>query len=431
MLLLAAVSGVALAATDPVADAILAARERMRGPVLVCPAGPEAEKAVQHALRDHAHLDIPVRRIPTAGDISKETATALAASGLACALRVEAAGPTFAVVEVGQCEGPARVVLAVAPDPDAAAGADADPAAEDDPPEPVSEDEWITRQARYDRERLLVVDLPPDPARDPALTWEIVDGAGVSPSARRIAEIANDDDLVFRLEDELRRSRRASRAVLWTGIGLALISPAPLLGVESGAVQANQDRLWSSVFLLSSAGLTMALSGGPRKATRAHQEEPARYLDGDTAEDLATQWNRALWTSLDLDQRPLPDEETDDAPAPGEEAAASGAERGPPPAPARVIIGAGTPTDGGGPDDGIPDGGDARDRPDRIILEGGDGPADPAVGAPAPTKVILGEPAASEPPADMPSSAPADAAADTPADTPADPGPGEEASSDR
>lgn len=444
MLLYWALGAAALAVgPEEIADAILTARDRVRGPVLVCPAGPDADKAVARALRDHGHLDIPVRRIPTAGDIDKETAAALAASGLQCALRVEPSDAGFDVVEHGTCDGPAKVVLAVAPEPapptedarEPSRGGEDPP--DEDPPEPVTADEWIARQARYDRERLLVVELPPDPARAPEVTWEMVDGAGARIPTRRLAEIGNDDELILDLDDELRRGRRASRAMMWTGIGLALISPTPLIGVESGAPQANQDRLWSSLFLLGGAGLTLALSSGPKKAAVARQEEPSRYLEAVAGEELAGSWNNALWASLELDQRPEPE--------PGGEAATEED------VPARVVIGTGG---GEAPDSDSPAAEDApattEAPPERVVLpaavpppaadaDAGTDAAEPAPAndddseAPAPERVIL----APAPEGSAPSDEPAPDRVildDAPAsdDVPAtDPPAGEEASSDR
>jgi hypothetical protein len=266
--------------------------------------------------------------------------------------------------------------------------------AEAEPTVPT-EGEWAAREARYQRDRLMLVDLPPDPTLPTGVTWEVIDGRGASLSAHGLVAIAQDEDLVLELDRELKRSKRASKILFWTGVGLAALSPAPLIGVEGGAISANQDRAWSTVFLLASGALTVSLARAPRKAARSRQQHPALYLDGDMAEDVVVVHNHRLYGSLELDQRPPPPAE--DAPQPDGDAPADAgapadadapADAGAPadadaPADAVAPADAGAPADEGTEGDGSPEAiGPATREPAASPTEGAANPTPPAEGAP-------------------------------------------------
>lgn len=320
MLTLLALVSTALAADDPLADEIRAIQADVGGQVLLCVAGEAAEQATRRTLRDLGQEDLPIVRVPTVGDVDAEMARALSEGGLPCALRIAPTDGGFDLSRHGECDAAGPAPGPDAPEPALLATRDAKARAEVAAPEPaaeapavVTEAEWATREARYQRERLMLVDLPPDPLLPEGVTWEVVDGRGSSLSARSLVTIAQDEDLGIALDRELDRSRIASKAMFWTGIGLALLSPVPLIGIEDGAISENQDRAWSSVFLLASGGLTLSLSRAPQKAARARQAHPALYLDGDMAEDVVVLHNHRLYGSLDLENRPPPPEEAEDA----------------------------------------------------------------------------------------------------------------------
>ena len=324
MLTLLALVSAAFAGDDALADEIRALQAELGGPVLLCVAGEAAEQATRRTLRDIGHEDLPITRVPTMGDVDAEMARALADSPVACALRIAPGDAGFAMRRFGVCAAgggapgtepdeaaiggadvPAAPTAGAAPGPPAPAG---EPA-----PAPLTEGEWEAREARFKLDRLTLNDLPPSPTLPDDVSWEIVDGRGSSLSARSLATLAKADDIGRELDLELARSQRASKAMLWTGIGLALLSPAPLLGVEDGAISTNQDRAWSTVFLLATGALTASLSRAPRDAARARQLHPALYMDGDMAEDVVAVHNLNLHRGLELDRRPPPPEDAPDA----------------------------------------------------------------------------------------------------------------------
>ncbi|MEC7946019.1 MAG: hypothetical protein VX265_00545 [Myxococcota bacterium] len=324
MLTLLAMVATAVAGDDPLAAKIQSIEATLGGPVLLCVAGEQAEQATRRILRDLGREDLPVRRVPTMGDPEFEMSRALADGGFPCALRIAPIEGGFDLSLHGECDpstgslGPDESASMPATEPQgpvagAAAHGDVSPAP-DAPavvsPEPsptLTEGEWAAREARYQRDRLMLVDIPPDPLLPEGVTWEVIDGRGTSLSAHTLTTIAQDGELRLALERELQHSKTASRAMFLTGLGLAVLSPIPLLGVEPGAVSVNQDRAWSTAFLLAAGGLTMSLAQSPRKAARSRQQHPALYMDGDLAEDVVLLHNQQLYGSLALEQRPAED----------------------------------------------------------------------------------------------------------------------------
>ena len=391
MLTLLALASTAFAAGDPLADEIRMLQSELGGPMLLCVAGEDAEQVTRRTLRDIGQEDLPITRVPTAGDVEAEMQRALEAGGLACGLRIAPTDGGFDLTRHGACTGGTRGIDPVpdatpavgAPDANAPAaasteaGPDGAPLVAEAEPTVPTEGEWAAREARYQRDRLMLVDLPPDPTLPTGVTWEVIDGRGASLSAHGLVAIAQDEDLVLELDRELKRSKRASKILFWTGVGLAALSPAPLIGVEGGAISANQDRAWSTVFLLASGALTVSLARAPRKAARSRQQHPALYLDGDMAEDVVVVHNHRLYGSLELDQRPPPPAE--DAPQPdGDAPADAGA-----PADAVAPADAGAPADEGTEGDGSPEAiGPATREPAASPTEGAANPTPPAEGAP-------------------------------------------------
>jgi hypothetical protein len=283
----------ALAADEPAAElgaTLLSRQEALHAPLLVCAAGAEAEERATKALRDHPGVDIQIVRVPTQGDTAAEVQRALTTAGLRCALRLTAAadGP-FTLDSFGDCspspaEGEAAVALA--PVVDAAA--------------------WKEREARYQIEKLQIVDRKPDPQSFDQSRWLVANGAGATVSGRRLAELTRDEETLARMRAESAAAAKKSTIIRWTGIGLLALSPAPLLFMKSGAVDQNRDKGMTTLVLAGMGGITLGLSPYPRKAVVSAQAQASRYYKVSTAEELTAAHNQALYNRLELGLAPKP-----------------------------------------------------------------------------------------------------------------------------
>jgi hypothetical protein len=290
----------ASAAEDPLREQLIALRVGAAEPILVAAAGAAAEDAVRKALREADPADFSIARVPTAGDFEAEVERARVAAGRRCAAWVQpAADAGFSVAVRGDCSPAALLPSAEPPAQPAAAPAVA-PAIG---PAPAA---TAPPELRFQR-----LEAAARATRPAGVAWVVVDPSGAELSAGRLAEIARDDELSARLERERRSGERARKALLFGGLGLVALSPLPLLGMESGDVQANQNLAFTTAFLAVSGGAVAATSPAARRGVLVRQAHPALYTTAGDAEEILSAWNHR--------PRPAPVEA---APAPEAPAAA-------------------------------------------------------------------------------------------------------------
>jgi hypothetical protein len=307
---------------DELAKRLLAIREGARDTVLVAASGAEAERTVVRVLKPAGEADFELTRIPTVGDLDRESWAALERAGLKCGARVAlGADEAWSITPFGDCAPPTG-----------AATVDG-PAVHTRAPGAVSArspEQWAQIDQRYNQRRLEVDEVTHRMGLPEGIDWRVLDGRGVPVTARRLADLAGDSDLTLRLDQEQRDSFKRSRWISWTGVALLVAAPLPLLGVESGAVQSNQDRLFSALFLAGAGGVTIAVAPQTRKGALARQQHPAWYYDEEDGDDVIVDYNRRLYAELGLDERPreAPPQAVEisaSAPAPDADSSAPGA----------------------------------------------------------------------------------------------------------
>ena len=205
------VTGALAAEGDAVlADRLMAVRDGARETVLVAAAGPDAERAVERALKPTGGDGFVVARIPTAGDLSREAQGALLDAGLRCGVQVGlGADGVWAIAPFGDCQPPAGAM------------GGAGNRAGERPLQVASqrtEDHWAQLEQRYNPRRLQTEDVRVGADVPAGVDWRVVDGRGVAVSTRQLADLAGDDELMFQLDQEQRaaysRSRWTSRATM-------------------------------------------------------------------------------------------------------------------------------------------------------------------------------------------------------------------------
>ncbi len=105
-------------------------------------------------------------------------------------------------------------------------------------PAPVSavdDRRWEKLDQEYNQRRLEVVDVSPRDGLPEGVRWQVIDGLGAALPTRRLADVAGDDELTFRLDEEQRQSFRRQRILTWSGVALLATAIVPLVGLESGA----------------------------------------------------------------------------------------------------------------------------------------------------------------------------------------------------
>lgn len=370
----------ALAADDAaVGEAIRAASEATAGSVVVCPAGERLEREVTRVLRQNSlEESIVVERVPLIGTLVDETKRVMEERDVACGILVRDGGEDepFRIDLLGTCDRaastgavPPVVVPSDAPaeDPiedtaptedtgpveDTARMADGSATTEaegsgdaaavvapmsmstrDDavagsvdasPRGPVVASPVVVADKPPPRPLLVVSDLVPDPDDFDSVDWHVVDERGVSWPTVRFAQQLGDVETLDRLAEERRQASKQRKIMTWTGVGLMLLSPTPLLFAQSGSYDLNRDLGWTSVFIASSGGLVFGVRKASESHSRTRQRQPAWYYPRPDGEALVAAYNTTVLEERGLlpsaDDSPAEPTPAEDAPAPAEDSA--------------------------------------------------------------------------------------------------------------
>lgn len=291
----------------------LQASTRMR--LLLGAVGPEPEDVLQRIVKTNDSLDVVIVRLPTAGDPARELWRALNNSGLTCALRVEPGpGRTWEASQFGNCTPQAAAAVAALPSPAEPAP---EPAPEDAAPDPVvpsAPSAVILAEDvadRYVAERLAVTAGPRPPD-----AWTIRTGEGDALSAPTFASIVGDRDTTAAMLQEQQRALTASTGLRIGGGVVAAAALAPLINMP-GTGAAREDRVWTSLFLLSTGLFTVVVAPRTIDAVNERQARPDNYYPRSQADELVAAYNETLQRDLGLIQAaPPPVEPTEAEPAP-------------------------------------------------------------------------------------------------------------------
>lgn len=355
----------------------LAATLPETGDVLLAAAGPEAHGAAVTALAS-AELDasrVALVRLPTTGDLGALALAEADRAGISCvALLSGGVDGVWSAQTLGTCAAQAQVEAAP----------ELQPASAPAPSARVSPEIWAQRERRFNQERLLVEDTAGVGLAE-GVAWSVFDGRGSTVDTGSLAALAGDEEMLFALAEEARRADRHARWLKWSGVAALVASPLPLLGLESGAPQRNQDRIFTGVFIAGVGGAVLAVSPNARRGVAASQQHPANYYREEDAEDVAVAHNKALFAELQLADMPEP--------AQSPEAAGEAASEGSQEAPAAAV----STNDGRQDDSTALDTGEETATPEPLVEPEGDAaqapdaesspapvPAPPAVQPPAP-----------------------------------------------
>lgn len=269
--------------------------------------GPEPEDVLQRIVKANESLDVVIVRLPTAGDPARELWRALNSNGLTCALRVAAdQGRTWDTAEFGNCTPTAP--------PPVVSAAIAEPEPEPEPapaPEPTAVVVPAVDVAnRYLAERLMI-----QPAPRASEEWSIADGEGTPLSAPTFASIVGDADTTASLLKEQQRALTASGGLRIGGSVIAATALVPLINMP-GSGAAREDRVWTSLFLLSTGLLSVVVAPRTIDAVNERQRDPDNYYPRDQADELVAAYNETLQRDLGLLQPEPPPPPADEEEAP-------------------------------------------------------------------------------------------------------------------
>lgn len=286
--------------------------------LVVCAAGEDTEKAARQ-LVDTLDDEVRIARIPILGDIESETERVRVQQAVTCAIWLRRNADTWEVGTVGPCTPPdttnaiGPVVASLPVDP-----TDGDPIESSEPPpsEPTGERSHPPAGTSAPATvvlppKLTVTDLARNTEEHDAVRWHVVDARGVAWSAPRFAETMGDTETLERLDRDLQSARVERKVLFWAGIAGLALSPVPLAFTESGAYGRNADLAWTSLFLASTGGFTLALHKVGERSEKTRQLRPALYYSRADSDALVAAYN----AKIDARQSEL-DNETAPAPSP-------------------------------------------------------------------------------------------------------------------
>ena len=287
--------------------------------LVVCAAGEDTEKAARQ-LVDTLDDEVRISRIPILGDIESETERVRVQQAVTCAIWLRRNADTWEVGTVGPCTPPdttnaiGPVVASLPVDP-----TDGDPIESSEPPpsEPTGERSPAPPASTSAPAtvvlppKLTVTDLARNTEEHDAVRWHVVDARGVAWSAPRFAETMGDTETLERLDRDLQSARVERKVLFWAGIAGLALSPVPLAFTESGAYGRNADLAWTSLFLASTGGFTLALHKVGERSEKTRQLRPALYYSRADSDALVAAYN----AKIDARQSEL-DNETAPAPSP-------------------------------------------------------------------------------------------------------------------
>ena len=288
------------AAESEVVDTVQARLDMVGAPsLLVCAAGEETEKAARRML-GNLDEELQITRVPILGDIEAESERVRTDASAACAVWLRKADDGWDFGTVGPCTPPPAPVdvspvvatsptdsLEADPDETTVRAATAEPAPAP-PPAPAGPVEVVLPP------KLAVTDLALNPADHHAVNWHVVDTRGIAWSAPRFAETMGDAETLERLARDRKAAATERKVLFWSGIAGLAISPVPLVFTEAGAYGKNADLAWTSLFLVTTGGFTLALHKVGDQSEKKRQLRPAQYYSRADSEALVAAYNARI-----------------------------------------------------------------------------------------------------------------------------------------
>ncbi|MEC7986246.1 MAG: hypothetical protein VX278_13860 [Myxococcota bacterium] len=229
--------------------------------LLIATSGTKALELTSQCKKIDPDLDFYVHPIPTFGDVRREIKKARTAYGAKCALHLKIEKQSWKLQPFGICYDPNRKISIV----------------------------------------------------EEGDTWNIIDNKNRPARAIDYAVLTQDNILMEILKSEEKQSFQLSQRLQVGAGALAATAVVPLLMMSDSDIAKNEDRIWTSLFLLGSAGIVYQSSKIPTKikSTKSISDYFPKSL---VAEKIEKTW-------------PTPKEETDEteeAKSPEGEATESG-----------------------------------------------------------------------------------------------------------
>ena len=119
--------------------------------------------------------------------------------------------------------------------------------------------------------------------------WRVYDQDQSLVDVHSFAKICNDYTLQARVEQEDVTVTRATKILSWGSAGFALASLFPIKNEEAGFTAAEQDRIWTSLFLLSTAALIYNSRHIPNNWKAERRREVSNYYTREEAQTIIRQ----------------------------------------------------------------------------------------------------------------------------------------------
>ena len=119
--------------------------------------------------------------------------------------------------------------------------------------------------------------------------WRVYDQDQNLVDVHSFAKICNDYTLQARIKQEDVTANRASKILSWGSAGFAFAALFPIKNEEAGFTAAEQDRIWTSIFLLSSAALVYNSRNIPNNWKADQRREVSNYYTQAEAQTIIHQ----------------------------------------------------------------------------------------------------------------------------------------------
>jgi hypothetical protein len=194
--------------------------------VVVATQDSDIKTQIEKIAKQNPNLPIIPENVPTIGDFSNEIDRIIARHNVTCLLFVEQDNNIIKIQDFGKCH----------PDKDMS---------------------------------MQIVDYQD--------SWRVYDHKNNMVDIHSFSKVCNDYTLQARLEQELVTTERSTKILKWTSTSLAIASIFPLKNEEAGFTAAEEDRLWTSVFLLATAAMVYSSQKIPNSMLSTKQSEVSNY----------------------------------------------------------------------------------------------------------------------------------------------------------
>ena len=119
--------------------------------------------------------------------------------------------------------------------------------------------------------------------------WRVYDQDQQLVDVHSFAKICKDYTLQARVEQEDVTVQRATKILSWGSAGFAFAALFPIKNEEAGFTASEQDRVWTSIFLLSSAALIYNSRNIPNNWKAERRREVSNYYTREEAQTIIRQ----------------------------------------------------------------------------------------------------------------------------------------------